>query len=63
MTEYLLGDLKLKWNGSNPSVGGGALNPREGSLKEAVIMIMMPTFHAKLANILVQGQKLGESRE
>ncbi len=41
MTQYLLGDLKLKWNASNPSVGGGALIPREGSLKEAVIMIMM----------------------
>jgi hypothetical protein len=37
MTQYLLGDLKLRWNGSNPSVGGGALIPREGSLKEAVI--------------------------
>jgi hypothetical protein len=36
MTEYLLGDLKLRWNGSNPSVGGGALIPREGSLIEAV---------------------------
>jgi hypothetical protein len=29
MTQYLLGDLKLSWNGSNPSVGGGALIPRE----------------------------------
>ncbi len=36
MTQYLLGDLKLRWNDSNPSVGGGALIPREGSLKEAV---------------------------
>jgi len=36
MTQYLLGDLKLRWNGSNPSVGGGALFPRERSLKEAV---------------------------
>jgi hypothetical protein len=36
MTQYLLGDLNLSWNGSNPSVGGGALIPREGSLKEAV---------------------------
>jgi hypothetical protein len=36
MTQYLLGDLKLRWNGSNPNVGGGALILREGSLKEAV---------------------------
>jgi hypothetical protein len=36
MTQYLLGDLNLRWNDSNPSVGGGALIPRERSLKEAV---------------------------
>jgi hypothetical protein len=36
MTQYLLGDLKLRWNDSNPSVGGGPLIPCEGSLKEAV---------------------------
>ena len=36
MKQYLLGDLKLRRNGSNASVGGGALIPREGSLKEAV---------------------------
>ncbi len=36
MTQYLLGDLKLRWNGSNPSVGGGALIPRERSIKEVV---------------------------
>jgi hypothetical protein len=36
MTQYLLGDLKLRWNGSNPRVGGGALIPSEGNLKEAV---------------------------
>jgi hypothetical protein len=36
MTQYLLGDLKLSWDGSNPSVGGRALIPREGSLKEAI---------------------------
>jgi len=34
MTQYLLGDLKLRLDGSNPSVGGGALIPRERSLKE-----------------------------
>jgi hypothetical protein len=33
---YLLGDLKLRWNDSNPSVGGGVLIPREGNLKETV---------------------------
>jgi hypothetical protein len=34
--EDLLGDLKLRRDGSNPSAGGGALIPRERSLKEAV---------------------------
>ena len=36
MKQYLFGDLKLRRNGSNVSVGGGALIPREGSLREAV---------------------------
>ena len=36
MKQDLLGDLKLRRNGSNASVGGRALIPREGSLKEAV---------------------------
>jgi hypothetical protein len=32
----LFSNLKLRRNGSNASVGGRALIPREGSLKEAV---------------------------
>ena len=36
MQKDLLSDLKLRRNGSNASVGGRALIPREGSLKEAV---------------------------
>ena len=36
MKQYLLGNLKLRRNDSNASVGGRALIPREGSLKEAV---------------------------
>ena len=36
MKQDLLGDLKLRRNGSNASVGGRTLIPREGSLKEEV---------------------------
>jgi hypothetical protein len=36
MKQYLLGNLKLRRNGSNASVGGAALIPRKGSLMEAV---------------------------
>jgi hypothetical protein len=36
MQKDLLSDLKLRRNGSNASVGGRALIPREGNLKEAV---------------------------
>ena len=36
MKQDLLGDLKLRRNGSNASVGGRTLIPREGSLKETV---------------------------
>jgi hypothetical protein len=36
MKQDLFSNLKLRRNGSNASVGGRALIPREGSLKEAV---------------------------
>ena len=36
MKQYLFGDLKLRRNVSNASVGDGALIPREGRLEEAV---------------------------
>jgi hypothetical protein len=36
MKQDLFSNLKLRRNGSNANVGGRALIPREGSLKEAV---------------------------
>jgi hypothetical protein len=36
MKQYLLGNLKVRRNGSNASVGGGALISRKGSLVETV---------------------------
>jgi hypothetical protein len=36
MKQDLFSNLKLRRNGNNASVGGRALTPREGSLKEAV---------------------------
>jgi hypothetical protein len=36
MKKYLLGNLKLRRNDSNASVGGGALIPHRGNLVEAV---------------------------
>jgi hypothetical protein len=36
MKQYLLGNLKLRRNGSNASFGGGDLIPRKGNLVEAV---------------------------
>ena len=36
MKQDLLGDLKLCRDGRNTSIGGRALIPRKGSLKEAV---------------------------
>ena len=36
MKQDLLGDLKLCRDGSNTSIGGRALIPRKGILKEAV---------------------------
>jgi hypothetical protein len=36
MKQYLLGNLKMRRNGSNASVGGGALIPLKGRLAETV---------------------------
>jgi hypothetical protein len=36
MKQYLLGNLNLRRNGNNASVGGGTLIPRKGSLVETV---------------------------